>query len=101
MFANFQINEPEIKCSLAETHVTKVLPTCTDLLETTYCEVPASSGKNSDSQVLEFVYKGSPSIYPALHDSQIYLICKLLNEDGSALKEADDVGPVNFLGKLE
>ena len=63
MFSNYMINTPEVLCNLAESDITAVVPTCDDLLDSSYIGIPGSSVSDSQSRPLEFVYKGSPSVY--------------------------------------
>ena len=100
MFANYVKNIPEVVCNLAESNVTETVPTCDDLLETSYVEIPGSSVNDSQTRPLEFVYKGSPSVYLDLNNTQIYLDCLLVDENGDPVKPSEEtVGVVNHLGK--
>ena len=101
MFANFMVNTPEVLCSLAESDVTSVIPTCDDLLDTNYNAIPGSSVSDSQTRPLEFVYKGSPSVYLDLNNSQIHLQCIFVDDSGSPIKPSDQkIGLVNHLGKF-
>ena len=99
MFSNYIVNTPQVNCNLTESNLTELIPTCDDLLETNYIEIPGSSISDSQTRPLEFVYKGSPSVYVDLNNSQVYLDCLMVDASGTPVKPTDEtVGVINHLG---
>ena len=100
MFSNYVVSTPEVLCNLAESDLTRVVPTCDDLLETNYIEIPGSNVADSETRSLDFVYKGSPSIFLDPNNSQVYLTCQLVDSAGTPVTSTNDkVGAINHLGK--
>ena len=101
MFANYVVNTPAVHCNLAESNLTLPIPTCDDLLETNYVEIPGTSVSDSQTRPLEFVYKGAPSVFVDLNNTQIHLDCLFVDQNGDPVKATDEtVGVINHLGKL-
>ena len=100
-FQDFKIDEVEDFCELEGTDLFTLPKVCKDIVESTYVEIPAAASafSNSCDQPLEFQYKGTPGVYLDLSSSQVYLQCRLEKEDGSKITDADEVGPINFLGQ--
>ena len=102
MFSSFQINQIDDGCGIAESDLLTLPPTCTSLKETSYIELPIAQTALSEActQPVEFFYKGINGIYTDLKNSQIYLKCQLVHQDGSPLAKDEPVGPINHLGML-
>lgn len=88
-------------CGIAESDLLTVPPTCHDLVESNYIEIPIGETAFSDScnQSIEIQYKGTPGTYLDLKNSQIHLTCVLLQRDGSPVPDKAKVGVVNHLGE--
>lgn len=101
MFSDFKIDELDETCGVAGSDLFSMPPTCVDLKETSYIEIPMDSAGLSDScsQPVEFAFKGTPGVYMDLKNSQVYLTCVLEHRDGSPLSPHEKVAPVNYLRK--
>ena len=102
MFQDFHVDDINDNCGLVETDIFSIPPTCKEIEETEFVQVPMNPSATSPScdQPLEFAYKGTPAVYLKLNDSYVYLTCKVEHTDGTPLEEDEDVGPVNYLGNF-
>ena len=109
LFENFHIDSIKDTCSLADSDLFSVPPVCKDLVDSVYVEIPVSQSalSNSCNQPLEFIYKGTPSVYYDLKNSQIHMTAVMEHKDGTPIvpwdaraKTGDSAGPVNLLSKF-
>lgn len=88
------IHEGSCECSKSELDLFSVPPTQTSLENATVVEYhPISS--LSDGAPIEFEVSSTGEDYLDLNDSQLYVKCKILKADGSAIGATEKVGFVN------
>ena len=88
------IHDGSCECAKSELDLFSVPPTQTSLESATFVEYhPISS--LSDGAPIEFEVSSTGEEYADLNDSQLYIKCKIVKADGSAIGDTDKVGFVN------
>lgn len=99
MYESFKTEDPNELCGSVKTKITRKPQKCQDIEDTSRIPITAATGIGT-ADPLQFIYKGSPKTYVDLSDSEIYVECVLLHEDGSALEPKELVGTICGIGKL-